>query len=200
MSLALIAALLLQGAAATPQRPPASSADLPAWSKTPSKEDMARAYPSEAAKANLAGSATVECTVGATGDLTACVPVGESVPGFGQAAMSLASKFQLPLKSPSGATTVGRTVRFPVQWLNSAKVEAPLIQVYDDAGRSGSVVFNCRVRDDRKVDNCVAIDARPRGTQLFAYAGEQVMRATAPRSVDPGGRVLMVVEVRPNAR
>ena len=98
-------------------------------------------------------------------------------------ALSLASKFQLPLKSPSGATTVGRTVRFPVQWLNPAKVEAPLIIAYDDAGRSGNVVFNCRVRDDRKVDNCVAVDARPRSNTLFAFAGEQVMRATAPRAL-----------------
>ncbi len=199
MALALVAAMLMQ--ATTPlARPPASNEDLPAWAKTPSKDEVMKAYPPEALKANFAGSATVECSVGATGEMTACVPVAESGPGFGAAALSLAPKFQLPLKSPSGASTVGRTVRFPIQWLNAAKVEAPLIQVYDDAGRSGNVVFNCRVRDDRKVDNCVAIDARPRGTQLFAYAGEQVMRATAPRSVEPGNRVTMVVEIRPNNR
>jgi hypothetical protein len=84
--------------------------------------------------------------------------------------------------------------------VDERRPDSDLIIAYDDAGRSGNVVFNCRVRDDRKVDNCVAVDARPRGTTLFAYAGEQVMRATAPRSVDPGGRVLMIVEVRPNNR
>jgi TonB family protein len=202
MALALIAALMMQAAAAAPARPPASTADLPAWSRTPTGEDMAHAYPADPAKQNLAGSAVVECTVAAGGDLTACAVASENPVGmgFGQAALSLAPKFQLPTKAPSGATTVGRTVQFPVRWLNNAKTEAPLIQVFDDAGRSGNVVFNCRVREDRKVDNCVAVDARPRGTTLFAYAGEQVMRATAPRSVNPGDRVMMVVEVRPNNR
>lgn len=203
MAVAIIAALLMQAAAAgAPSRPPPSMADLPPWSKTPTKEDMAKVYPPDAARTNLAGSATVECTVGPAGELAACAVAGESPAqmGFGAAALTLAPKFQLPTKSPSGASTVGRTVQFPVRWLNDTKIQSPLLVVYDDAGRSGNVVLNCRVRDDHKVDNCVAVDARPKGTTLFGFVGEQVQRQTAPRSAEPGSRVLMVFEVRPNSR
>ena len=58
MSAALILGLLLQAAAA-PQRPPASMADLPAWSKAPSADDMTAAWPQEARRVNYVGSAVI---------------------------------------------------------------------------------------------------------------------------------------------
>lgn len=202
MSVALASILFLQAAqpAIPPSRPPASNADLPAWSRTPSAAEMAAAYPPEAAKANLAGSATVECTVGPAGELIACTVAGESPTqaGFGAAALALAPKFQMPAKSPSGAAMAGRTVRFPLRWLNPARTQAPAIVVYDDAKRNGRVAFNCRVRPDRNLDNCVVVDARPQGTNLFAVAGEAALRQKAPTKAAVGERLLVVVEVQAN--
>lgn len=197
MSAALIAALLMQ-AAGPASRPPASTEDMPGWSKTPSSAEMAAAYPAEAKAANFASSAVIECTVTNEGGLTDCVTVTEGAPGFGAAALAVASGFRMPTKSPSGASTAGRTVRFPIQWLNPAKGRTQTIVVYDDTGRSGSVGYNCRVRDDRLLDNCVVVDVRPRGASLFDPAGEAVQRARAPAQAKPGSRHLIVVEVKPH--
>ncbi|MBL8552820.1 MAG: energy transducer TonB [Phenylobacterium sp.] len=197
MSAALVAVLFLQGAAAA-QRPAPSTADLPPWSRTPTAEDMTKAYPPEALAANFAGSATIECTVGATGALGDCVTINETAPGFGAAGLAVADKFQLPLRSPSGASTVGRNVRFPIRWLNPTRAKLETAVMYDDEGRVGNVAFNCRVREDRALDNCVVVDARPAGTNLFAVAGPVALRAKAPANIKAGTRVLMVVELRAN--
>ena len=195
MSVGLLAVLLLQGAA--PSRPPPSNTDLPSWAKTPTAAEALAVYPAAAAQANFAGSATVECTVKADGGLENCAIVAESTPGagFGAAALQLAAKFQMPANSPSGASMAGRTVQFPVRWLNDAKSQAPAITVYDDL-KNGSVVFNCRVTPERKFDNCVVVDAKPRGATLFGIAGEAALRLTAPQSAKVGGRMLVVVQVR----
>jgi hypothetical protein len=200
MSLGLIAALLLQAAAPAPSRPPASNLDLPAWSRTPTPAEMAAAYPIDAANVNLAGAATLECTVGQAGDLTDCVVAGETAPGagFGAAALSLAGKFRTPLKSPSGAPMAGRTVKFPLQWVNPATTKPRPFVVLDDTGRSGMVAFNCRVLPDRGVDNCVVVDAQPRGNALFGVAGEAVLRQKAPSAAKVGSRLLVSIQVQPN--
>lgn len=195
MSVALISALLIQTAPA--QRPPPSMADLPAWSKAPSIAEMQAAWPQEALRVNYAGSAVIECSVTADGGLAQCAKVNESAPGFGDAALTLAPKFQMPTKAPSGASTAGRTVQFPIRWLGPTAAKLPPLVVYDDARRSGSMGFNCRVRDDRSLDNCVLVDARPQGTTLMAPAGEAAQRAKAPASAKTWSRVLVVVEVKP---
>ena len=205
MSVVLAAALLMQATpavlvqSAAPQRPPPSTSDMPGWSKAPKPEDMMKAYPPEAARAALAGTAILECTVGAAGELTACV-ASEETPagsGFGEASMAMASKFQMPTKAPSGASTVGRTVRFPIQWLAPARSQAPAVVVYDDFGRTGSISFNCRVRDEKSLDNCVVVAAR--GTSAATVAGEAIQRTKAPSSAKAGTRLLVVVEVRPRS-
>ncbi|MBL8771091.1 MAG: TonB family protein [Phenylobacterium sp.] len=193
---ALVIALMLQAAA--PQRPPPSTADMPGWSKTPGAEEMTKAYPPEALAANLAGSATIECTVDAGGGLKDCVSLSETGPGFGAAALAVSGRFQMPTKAPSGAATAGRTVRFPIQWLNPAKAKLPAIVIYDDEGRVGNVGFNCRVRDDRSLDNCVLVDSRPRSPNLVAAAGPAALRAKASSGTRPGARVMVQVELRAN--
>jgi hypothetical protein len=204
MSVTLAAILLLQAIpvvaiqAAAPQRPPPSTSDMPGWSKAPGPQDMAKAYPQEAGRVNLAGSATLECTVGPDGGLTDCVASDETPAGSGFAAASVAvaSKFQMPTTAPSGAPTAGRTVRFPIQWLNPAAGKPTTVVVYDDAGRLGSVGFNCRVRDDKSLDNCVVVDARPRGTSAFPIASEAIQRQKAAAQARAGSRVMVVVEVK----
>jgi TonB family protein len=198
MSAALAAILLLQAAAAS--RPPATTTDLPKWEKGPTPAEMNAVYPPDALKANLAGSATVECAVDATGLLADCAVVGESPAGsgFGAAAMALSPKFQMPLKSPSGASMVGRTVRFPIRWLHSAKTQLPPVIVTGDTAQSGSVVFDCRVKDDHGLDNCVVVDARPPGGSLFAPAGEAALRQKAPANMAPGSRLMVVIQMKAN--
>lgn len=205
MSAALAAVLLMQAGpamlvqSAAPQRPPPSTSDMPGWSKGPKPEDMMRAYPPEAARAALAGSATLECTVGTSGELTACVASDETPAGSGFAAASLAvaPKFQMSTKAPSGASTAGRTVRFPIQWMVPARGQAPAVVVYDDLGRTGSITFNCRVRDEKSLDNCVVVAAR--GTAAANVAGEAIQRTRAPTSAKAGTRLVVVVEVRPRS-
>jgi TonB family protein len=204
MSVTLVAVLLLQAIqavaiqAASPQRPPPSTTDMPGWSKAPGPQDMVKAYPQEAARVNLAGSATLECTVGADGGLTDCVASDETPAGsgFGAASVAVSSKFQMPTKAPSGASTVGRTVRFPIQWINPASGKPTEVVVFDDAGRLGSVGFNCRVRDDKSLDNCVVVDARPRGTTALPIAGEAIQRQKAAAQARAGSRVMVIVEVK----
>lgn len=194
--------LLLQAVPALAQsRPPASSVDLPKWSKVPTAAEMFAAYPAGPAKVNLAGSAVVECTVDPEGLLANCAITGETPPGtgFGPAALALSPKFQMPTKSPSGASMVGRTVQFPLRWLNNVKTQADPIIVFDDSGRNGSVVFNCRVKDDRSLDNCVFIDAKPPGTSLLRPAGEAALRQKAPMKAKPGERLAVVVQIKSTA-
>ena len=200
MALAFIALMFLQAAGGAAQRPPASNDDLPQWSKVPNAEEMVRAYPAAAAKANLAGSGIIECTVASDGALKDCVVADENPTGqgFGQAAVSVAPMFTLPTKSPSGASTVGRTVKVPIRWLNPAKTQAPAIIVYDDSGQAGQVAFNCRVTAEKKFDNCVAIDAKPRGTNLFGRAGEAALRQKAPANAKADSRMMVVVEIKAN--
>src|SRR5204863_5856976 len=147
--------------------------------RTASADDVAAAYPPAAKAENLAGSGVIDCTVGPAGDLTGCAALGADALGFGTAAVGLAPKYQVAVNTPAGKAQVGRTVRVPIRWLNEAKVKAPPIIVYDDAQRSGTVALNCRVRDDHKVDNCVALEVRPRGANLIPPAGEAALRQKA---------------------
>lgn len=199
MVAALIAMLLLQGAA---QRPPASNEDLPRWTRTPTAEEVAAAYPAAPKAANLAGSGTAECTVGAAGELTDCVAVSEmpAGSGFGAAAVSIAPRFQMPTTGPSGRSTVGRTVRVPIGWVNPPASQAPLITVPDDIGRRGRVIFNCRVKEDKKVDNCMFVEAQPPGTALVGLAAEPVERLKVTGRSKAGERVIVAVEFDPRRR
>jgi hypothetical protein len=99
-----------------------STADLPAWSQTPTAAEMQAAYPPAAAKANYAASGTLECSVDPEGALVDCVVSSESAPGFGAAALSVAPKFRLPTTAPSGASMVGRTVRPRFSWMNPSSI------------------------------------------------------------------------------
>jgi TonB family protein len=195
MSAILLASLLLAMQDAPLRRPPPSTTDLPAWSRTPTAAEMKAAYPSEAAKVNYAGSGAVECTVAADGGLTDCVVASEDAPGFGAAALTVAPKFRLPTKSPSGASTVGRTVRFPVLWVNPSTAKASMTAP-SDGGLLGAAAFNCRVRASRSLDNCILIDAQPRNTNVVGRAREVALRFTAPASSAEFSRILIEVLIQ----
>jgi len=178
-------------------RPPPSTADLPSWSQTPTAAEMQAAYPPAAARANYASSATLECTVAADGGLTDCRVAKEGAPGFGAAALSVAPKFRLPTTSPSGAPIVGRTVRPRIGWVNPSNATATLT-IRDEGGPVGIVAFNCRVRAHGSLDNCVVVDANPRGRAAFAVTGEVALRFRAPAGAAEFSRIRVIVAVVPN--
>jgi len=156
---------------------------------------MQAAYPSEAAKTNYAGSATLECTVAADGGLSDCVAAHEDAAGFGQAALTVAPQFRLPTKSPSGASTVGRTIRFPILWVNPSKATASTTAP-SDGGPRGAAAFSCRVLARRALDYCVLIDAIPPGNGALGHAKEAALRFKAPASSAEFSRILVNVAVR----
>jgi len=195
MSAILLAGLLLANQEAPLQRPPPSTVDLPSWSRTPTAAEMQAAYPSEAAKTNYAASATLECTVSGEGGLTDCVAVNEDASGFGAAALTVAPKFRLPTKSPSGASTVGRTIRFPVLWVNPSKASVSTTAP-SDGGPRGAAAFSCRVRASGSLDNCVLVDAIPPGNGALGRAKEAALRFRAPARSAEFSRVLVSVSVR----
>jgi hypothetical protein len=190
MALGLLLSFVLQAGAGA-----AAAGEVP-WARTASAQDVADAYPAAAKAENLAGSGVIDCTVAPTGDLTGCTSVGTDAYGFGAAALGLAAKYQVAVNKPEGKAKVGGSVRLPVRWLNEAKLKAPPIIVYDDAQRSGTVALNCRVREDHKVDNCVALEVRPRGANLIPQAGEAALRQKAPPSAPAASRILLVVEMK----
>ncbi|HEX7944084.1 MAG TPA: M56 family metallopeptidase, partial [Phenylobacterium sp.] len=192
----LLASLQPTLKSASLQRPPPSTADLPAWSQTPSAADMQAAYPPAAARVNYASSATLDCTVASDGGLTDCVVASERAPGFGAAALEVAPKFRLPTTSPSGVSIVGRTVRPRISWVNPATSTATLT-IKDEGGPLGTVAFNCRVRAHGSLDNCVVVDARPRGRGAFGVTGEAALRFQAPAGAPEFSRIRVIVAVLP---
>jgi hypothetical protein len=59
----------------------------------------------------------------------------------------------------------------------------------------GTVAFNCRVRAQHALDNCVAVDARPHGKQAFDIAGQAALRVRAPAGAAEFSRIAVVVQV-----
>jgi TonB family protein len=114
--LSLAAAVMLQAAgAAAPQPSMIKGLD---WLRRPSGADIARAYPDSAVRDERQGRATMQCTVKRDGSLEGCVVLYEDPPGykFGEAALSLASKFQMQTTFPDGQSAEGGTVRIPLRF------------------------------------------------------------------------------------
>jgi len=67
------------------------------WTRVPSWRDVVDAYPDRAWSRRASGNAVLNCQVTAKGRLTDCLPKSENPSGygFGSAALSLASKFEV---------------------------------------------------------------------------------------------------------
>jgi TonB family protein len=105
-------------AAALAARPLPSVYVPPRLMARPSAEDMARYYPSGAARKELAGRAVIECRVALSGAAEACRVVSETPPGegFGAAALKLSGGFRFSPAQRGGRPVDGQLIRMPLNF------------------------------------------------------------------------------------
>src|SRR5258707_1259950 len=89
----------------------------PVWLQAPDRDDWAKAYPAEAAKAGLEGRVRLSCVASSVGKLEHCTtleeaPVGH---GFADAAMTLTAGMQLAATLQNGQPSAGKAVLVPVR-------------------------------------------------------------------------------------
>ena len=80
----------------------------PRFVRTPSGDEFEAAYPPEAARRGISGTATMRCAINISGRLEACEILAEEPKGqgFGQATLVLARYFEIVDPSPSAAITI----------------------------------------------------------------------------------------------
>lgn len=105
-------------AAPAPAAPrPAPIITNPRWERQPSAEQLMRAYPERALRAEVGGLATLNCLVQPNGRVADCNLVGETPGsyGFGRAAQGLSRHFQISPRTIDGAA-VGSRVNIAIRF------------------------------------------------------------------------------------
>jgi len=97
-------------------RPPAVITS-PSWIRQPSADQLMRAYPDRALRAEVGGLATVNCLVQPNGRVADCNLTGETPGGygFGRAAQGLTRHFQISPRTVDGAP-VGSRVNIAIRF------------------------------------------------------------------------------------
>jgi protein TonB len=103
---------------AVQEAPKPHSIGNPNWLSRPSADLMAQYYPERALNAGIAGSAILQCSVTAKGQLTGCSVASETPPnaGFGSAAQKLSRYFRMSPKTEDGQPVEGGVVRIPLRF------------------------------------------------------------------------------------
>ena len=99
----------------------------PSWSHLPEALDMAAAFPAAARAAHVdVGHVVLGCFVAVGGKLISCSVQNETPAGlgFGAAAMSLSSQFQVSVWTDEGLPTVGGSVAVPIRYESGAPVNS----------------------------------------------------------------------------
>lgn len=97
---------------------PAERIRQPNWISRPTGADLARYYPTQAAKSRTGGMAVLACAVGVDGRLRACKVVSEApvAAGFGDAALKLGERFRMSAQGRDGQSTANGSVRIPLKF------------------------------------------------------------------------------------
>lgn len=135
----LLAALVLaasaggawaQQASSQPADASPSAAVHPTWAATPSGDDLAKAYPSQALSRGVEGRARIRCAVEPDGRLSDCVVIAEEPAGmgFGRATLSISGRFRMtPYQAEPGAARP--QVVIPIRWaIASDQPAAPAVR------------------------------------------------------------------------
>jgi len=159
-----------------------------AWTRAPTYAETAAAYPAKARDKGVAGRATLDCAFTKAGTLTACAVVqqGPAGYGFGEAALSLATRFAARQALADGRSVEGAGVQVefafdpemlagaePVvgqpQWTSLPTVEDFTAALPADASKAGVdalVVLDCKVEADGGLGGCKVASEEPSGHAL----------------------------------
>ncbi len=95
----------------------AAMVSKPIWSQMPTIQEVQASFPKTQNGVNNV-RVVLGCTVGADGALSACSVAQEDPPGqgYGDGALSLASKFKLAPWGEDGSPTVGAHIKLPIRY------------------------------------------------------------------------------------
>lgn len=97
---------------------PPSVISHPHWIRQPSGEQLMRAYPQRAQRAEVAGSASLTCVVQTSGAVSGCVVTSETPGGygFGRAAQTLSREFRISPRTVDGQAVDGARVNINLRF------------------------------------------------------------------------------------
>lgn len=86
------------------------------WAARPNGEDVARAYPKDAARRSKPGQAVIACRADAKGRLSPCIPLAMSDSSFAVGALKLGPIFRLRPTTSTGESVEGLVVVIPIRF------------------------------------------------------------------------------------
>jgi TonB family protein len=182
----------------------------PQWESVRARPgEMERYYPPRALAEAASGVAIIECRVSGKGSLEDCKVLREEPEGmqFGDAAVKLASRFQMKTTTRSGATAVGRVVRMPIEFNFSWSMFEPisarpsfdvlaspkwtkrpsqedLARFYPDTAArmalQGDVTLHCQIQVDGHLSECSVDKEQPDKHQF----GEAALKLSSFLQID----------------